>query len=162
MTLFKRLFEYLNIFVLTWFCELLSSRFFNKKYFILLLVVYFMVTFFIGAMADCFFYSFAFADGEDSLGTGLFIPNERGSVEIPCSLMHTLHPATQKLDSVITDPVELPDGTFERYFKGSRNIVRYETLSYRNSAGYIAAGPEPRCMRSIGTFLKYTAGITKK
>jgi hypothetical protein len=101
-------------------------------------------------------------EGDNDSETGLFVPDIGGTQEVPCSFMHQAYPATKNLSNAITQPSEVSPGVFERYVKVSKEIVNYDFLTYKQRLGYLSSSPEPRCIRSIGSFFKYTSELISK
>jgi hypothetical protein len=101
-------------------------------------------------------------EGDNDSEIGLFIPHKGETREIPRSFMHQAYPNTKGLSNPITQLSEVSPGVFERYVKVSKEIVNYDSLTYKQKVGYLSSSSEPRCIHSLGSFLKYTSELISK
>ena len=99
----------------------------------------------------------------DDTNTGGFIIKEGSSTAIDCAEFHKRFPQYISTNNVMVDPIPLNDnsGLYERFIKADKSIIDSSSLSWKDRMAISMSSSEPKCARTLGTFIKSIISVTK-
>lgn len=99
----------------------------------------------------------------ESNNIGGFIIKEGTSATIDCEELHKRFSQFIEAKNVVTDPIPLNDGSglFERFVKIDKSIIDTSQLSWKDRMALSMSSTEPKCARSLGTFLETATKVSK-
>ena len=95
--------------------------------------------------------------------TGGFVIKEGSSVAIDCAEFHKKFPQYISTNNVMTEPISLNNdsGLYERFIKADKSIIDNSYLSWKDRMAISMSSSEPKCARSLGSFIKSVVSVTK-
>ena len=99
----------------------------------------------------------------DDTNTGGFIIKEGSTTVINCAEFHKEFPQYISTNNVMTDPIPLNDnsGLYERFVKVDKSVIDSSSLSWKDRMAISMTSSEPKCARSLGTFINSVINVTK-
>jgi len=99
----------------------------------------------------------------DDTNTGGFIIKNGTSISIDCAEFNKKFPQFISTNNVMTDPMPLNDnsGLYERFAKVDKNVIDASSLSWKDRMAISMTSSEPKCARTLGTFVKSVISVTK-
>ena len=92
-----------------------------------------------------------------------FRAKDMGTTSISCIEFHKLFPQYIGVNNVITESIPLDDGSgmYQKFAKIDKNILDPTNMTFRDRLAHSMASSEPKCARSLGSFIKSVLNSTK-
>tara|TARA_R110001592_G_scaffold150202_5_gene376025 strand:- start:9371 stop:9796 length:426 start_codon:yes stop_codon:yes gene_type:complete len=137
----------------------------NKKKIIFFIFSIFCFGFYLHIIGEGYILTVAHSMLEvGTVDNGTFVINKGGSKAISCADFHKKFPELLEYGNVVTPPKALGDGSglFERFAKIDKSIIDTSNLGWREKMGVSLGSPEPKCIRSLGSFIDAVQSGTSK
>jgi|SouAtlMetagenome_1021521.scaffolds.fasta_scaffold89018_2 hypothetical protein len=135
----------------------LSRRYSVLGFFVLFLLAYVYLYLLGLGLLNNIIYCMLEGMNNTSEAHGVFIPTAGMTEEIDCSEFNRIFPQFAKLNNVITEPRLVPnahDDSAEHFCKLDKSIINTKGLSLKNRCSLALVSSEPRCLKSLGKFVK--------
>jgi len=99
----------------------------------------------------------------ESGGVPHFQVKQGSTTVIDCKELYARFPELAGSKSFITNPIPLNDGSglYEKFVKADKSILDTSQMSYKDYYSLKAASSQPKCMRSLGSFINSVVKTTK-
>ena len=134
----------------------------KKSLFIFIIIMLFSSLIYLYLLGEGFLLSIVHSMMDDT-NIGGFIIKEGSSTVIDCNDFHKKFPEYINTKNIMTDPIALKDGSglYERFVKVDKSVIDSSSLSWKDKIALSLTSSEPKCAKSLGTFIKSVVNIAK-